>query len=243
MTVLKAAVSVLLGVGTSTDPSGISTILMHRGFTACFSSVRLKGRRALFCLRFPLVTILAVPTLPVIAGDTALDRETLRGLTSIKIVVEQLTPDLESAGLTRDQLQSDIEKQVREAGISVDSNATEFLGIEMISARLKYGLTNVLNVAFKIAVFQVVTLNRNKASKTVAETWSGLSVQASPPKMAARVSRETVAKLVDQFITAYREVNAAGARREEAEANGVPGRRSLPWAFRSGRRHNPFVTR
>jgi len=122
-------------------------------------STRLKSRDAQSWSAFPLAILLALCCLPVLASDSAMDRETLRGLKAIKVVVDRPSPDLEHEGLTRDQLQSDIEEQLQKAGITVDGSVNEFLGLGMISARLKRG---PINVAFTLGVFQTVTLNRTK---------------------------------------------------------------------------------
>jgi len=46
-------------------------------------------------------------------------KEVLRGLKGIKVVVEKLKPDVERLGLTMSQLQSNVEAQVRKVGIKV----------------------------------------------------------------------------------------------------------------------------
>jgi hypothetical protein len=208
MTFRQSAASMLTG-GEAHAAVGcrLSCSAIHLALTTCVLSTSLKRGSARSWLVFPLAILLAVPSLPVLASDSVMGRETLRGLKAIKIVVDRPGPDLEREGLTRDQLQSDIEEQLKKADIDVDSNANEFLGLGMISARLKSGLINEISVAFSLGVYQVVTLNRNKVIKTIAETWSGQGVQSSPPKLSAQISRDSVAKLVDQFIKAYLEVN------------------------------------
>jgi len=208
MTVRQPAPCMLTAKGAHS--SRTSGRLIHCGLTACALRTGLKNGNARSWPAVALAILLAVPCLPVFGGDSASDRETLRGLKAIKVVVEGSTPDLEHQGLTRQQLQSDIEEQLRKAGINVDRNANEFLGLEIISGRLKEGPVNVVNVmtvAFNLGVYQVVTLNRDEEIESVAETWSTQGMQSSSPKMSARISRDTVGKLVDQFIKAYVEVN------------------------------------
>jgi len=64
-----------------------------------------------------------------------------------------------------------------------------------------------MSVAFNLGVYQVATLNRDEGIKSVAEIWSTQGIQSSSLKMSARISRDTVGKLIDQFIKAYMEVN------------------------------------
>src|SRR5258708_660672 len=172
MTVRQSAPCVLIAKGAhlSRTPSR----LMHRGFAAFAFRAGLKSGRAHSWLAFALGIFLVVPSLPVFASDSTADRETLRGLKAIKVVVEGVTPDLEHEGLSRDQLQIDIEEQLRKAGINVDRSANEFLGLGIISGRLKEGLANVVNVItapFSLSVYQVVTLNRDECITAVAESW------------------------------------------------------------------------
>lgn len=50
----------------------------------------------------------------------ALDqKEALRGLTGVKVVVEHLNPEVERLGLQKSQIQSDVEERLRRVGIKV----------------------------------------------------------------------------------------------------------------------------
>src|SRR5438132_6072831 len=52
-------------------------------------------------------------------GDSARSRETLRGVQGVYGVIEDMKPDIERAGLTTQQLQTDVEVQLRKVGIRV----------------------------------------------------------------------------------------------------------------------------
>src|SRR2546425_12694340 len=53
-------------------------------------------------------------------GDSGQARATLRGLSGVGVIIENLPdPEVERAGLTRQQLQTDVELQLRQAGITV----------------------------------------------------------------------------------------------------------------------------
>jgi hypothetical protein len=58
-----------------------------------------------------LLVILAWPV-ESFAGDTPLDRETLRGLAGVGVVVEDLGTDAKADGLTEEQIQTDVESIV-----------------------------------------------------------------------------------------------------------------------------------
>lgn len=51
--------------------------------------------------------------------DTEATRETLRELTGVRVVVEEIKPDIERAGLARSQVQTDGELRLRKARIRV----------------------------------------------------------------------------------------------------------------------------
>src|SRR5438128_12486274 len=53
------------------------------------------------------------------AQDSELSRATLRGLPGVEVIVANLKPEVERAGLTKEQLQTDVELQLRKAGIRV----------------------------------------------------------------------------------------------------------------------------
>ncbi len=49
-------------------------------------------------------------------------KDVLRGLKGVTIVVEKITPDIERLGLTKNQIQSNVESQIRKVGIKVLKN-------------------------------------------------------------------------------------------------------------------------
>jgi hypothetical protein len=113
--------------------------------------------------------------------------------------------ELEQEGLTREQLVTDIGDKLRKAGITLDDNAGEFLGLSMRSARIQRG---PYTISFDLGLYQVANLSRDKTIKTVAETWGTQAVLSVPPKLFNRISRNTVGELVDHFIGVYLEMNA-----------------------------------
>jgi hypothetical protein len=57
------------------------------------------------------------------SGAKGIDRETisatLRGLEGVEVIVEEMDSDVERAGLTRNQIQTDVDLRLRKAGIRV----------------------------------------------------------------------------------------------------------------------------
>ena len=134
-----------------------------------------------------------------------MDRATLRGLKAVKVVVDApAIAGLQQAGVTGSKLVARMEQRLAKADIPVDNNAAEFVGLRVAFAHAKkkdYAL------ALTLSMYQNVTLSRDRAVKTIAETWSGESVLLVPPKLLTEAMSNTVDQLVDQFIAAYRAAN------------------------------------
>lgn len=152
-----------------------------------------------------LVALLAVFRGGANAGDAVLDRATLGGLKAFNIVIDPLDPQLEKAGLSADALRSRIDTRLRHAGIPIDSNAIEFIGLRIDSALLPkkgpYGL------CFLLAFYQPVILSRDQKIRTATQTWDVHMMLVVPPKSMVQAALDTVDQIADQFVTAYRSVN------------------------------------
>jgi hypothetical protein len=142
------------------------------------------------------------------ASDSSMDRSTLRGLKAVKVVVDSPAPEIEREGISGDGLRITIEQKLRDAGITVDHDAVEFLGLNISSTRPPRRLISKtpISLVISIGLFQIVVLNRDKTTKTVTETWGDQRV-APPSKAIERTVSDAVDDLVNEFITAYRAVN------------------------------------
>jgi hypothetical protein len=149
---------------------------------------------------------IAVIPLSVISGlatDAPIDRATLRGLGALRVVVD-IGVELQQAGITRARLEKEVEHQLEAAGIVVDANAVEFVGLRVTAAHSK---NTPYAVSLVLGLYQSVTLKRDPTLKTITETWSGESVLLVPAKLLQNVLINTVDQLVDQFVMAFRRVN------------------------------------
>jgi len=162
-------------------------------------------------LSFALMTLfllgLPVPTWP---GDDPYDRATLKGITAIRVVVEPLNPEAERDGLTKDQLQTDVELRLRKAGIRVTSSLEEsewsYLHLNVNPVKGSSGL-----YAYHISLEfeQGVILGRDRNISLSAPTWSVAEVGIIGAQRLRDV-RGDVADLADKFIKAYLEQNPEG---------------------------------
>lgn len=133
------------------------------------------------------------------------ERKTLAGLRAIAVVVESIEPEIERAGLTASQLQTDVELRLRRSGISVLDTGGTYLYIN----------ANVLKIdnysfaySLKVSLMQPVVLERNKAISTIASTWDKGVVGVVGASNFQRI-RQNAGDLVDAFINDYLAIAAS----------------------------------
>jgi hypothetical protein len=153
---------------------------------------------------FLLVALLAVFGAGLSAGDAALDRATLRGLKAFNIVIDPLDPQLEKGGLSADALRSRIDTRLRHAGIALDNNAIEFVGLRIDSMLAKKGQDSL---CFSLAFYQPVLLTRDQTIRTATATWDVHKMLVIPAKSLVDAAVDAVDQIADQFVAAYRSAN------------------------------------
>jgi hypothetical protein len=152
-------------------------------------------------------------------GDQPVLRKTLRGLPGVGVRVERLPPEAEQAGLTRRQVQTEVERRLRERGLRVftQQEMLTALGRPTLAVTIRITSAEAVRkdlsvVHLEVAMKQQVLLERNTALPAVeATTWEVASLGVGPDAL-QRV-QEDVAALVDRFIDAYQSVNPEPAAR------------------------------
>ena len=151
-----------------------------------------------------LMTALAiVPTAPG-AGNSALDRATLKGLAAVNVVVDKLDEQIQAAGVTSAAVRARIEDRLRAANIAIDASKPDFLAVRMNGVRDKRG---PFALAVTMGAYQPVTLVRDRNVRTATQTWEVETVLLAEPKQLYRAAMDTVDELTDSFVSAYRSVN------------------------------------
>jgi hypothetical protein len=143
------------------------------------------------------------------AGDTAVDRSTLRGLKAVNVVVDPIHPELEQQGVTREVLRARIEKALQAAGVPVESSALEFLALRLVPAREKRG---PYCISITLSLYQPVVLVRNREIKTATDTWEVATLWAMQPKAVYESTVSAVEQLVGRFTEVYQAENPQGWR-------------------------------
>ena len=145
-------------------------------------------------------------------GDE-LEIETLRGLEGIGVIVENLREDAGRERLTTTQVQTDVKLRLRKAGIRV---LTEEQRLKTPGRPYLYVNVNARKVeqmdhyvySIRVALRQIVSLERDPSITTVGETWDqgylGITTTDEMPKDI----RDDVGDFVDMmFINDYLTAN------------------------------------
>jgi hypothetical protein len=81
--------------------------------------------------RIVLTVTLLLWSIPAWGQDSAAHRATLKGVPIVEVVVEAMDPVAERDGLTRSQLQTEVEWRLRQAGITVGPTLTGHLYVNV----------------------------------------------------------------------------------------------------------------
>ena len=133
------------------------------------------------------------------------ERESLRGLKGVKILIEFLNDDVKAFGITEQQLRTDVEVKLRSAGIPVLSRSLDdsYLYINLTGIKVD-SYTYVFSYSVEYA--QTVLLERNFKWLTGVKIWRSRTLGKAGLERKQGV-RETLKGLVDEFINDYLTVN------------------------------------
>jgi hypothetical protein len=135
-------------------------------------------------------------------------KETLRGIEALLIVIGQLPPEAKKLGLTKEQMRSDVESTVKLSGINVVPleafpTLDPYLYITINTAYEQPYLSYSVHIELK----QLVYLGRNKAISCDATTWTGNKAGISGKAHTKSEIMENMHYLVERFINDYVAVN------------------------------------
>jgi len=134
------------------------------------------------------------------------DRESLKGLRTVRVVVERIEPAAERQGLSSASVQTDVELKLRQAGIAVESSARAwiYVNVNVLVPSQQYA---PLAYCVQLDLHQSAALTRNPQIVVTAVTWQGTgAVGIVPVGQLSRV-RESVRDMVEQFINDWLAVN------------------------------------
>ena len=164
---------------------------------------------ALWCL----IWICLAPGSSAAAGM----KDSLRGLTSLYVSIEGITPAVQASGLSQERVRTDAEKSLREAGIQVLSEQEwqktpdrPILSIQLRTYRypgIKEEDGALCAYSVDVRFFQGVSLLRQPAVKVGSPTWSSESTLGITPEKNLGLIRDYISQFVGQFINDYTSVN------------------------------------
>ena len=154
--------------------------------------------------RLVTVTLMMIVFLPCVKGQSTLDeKQSLKGIASLFVLIEDISDEVQRDGLSQTQLQTDIELRLRKAGIRVVNKdqgiGGPFLYLNITAVKQEVGL---YAVGIQLTFNQEVVLVRDKTVRLVATTWrlGGVNIVGSQK---VSQTRNIVGDVVDAFINDY----------------------------------------
>lgn len=163
----------------------------------------------IFTILFLLFGCVALPNQAFSQTDAAV--KTLKGFDALKVEVERLAPDLEKAGITKEQIQTDVETKLSRAGLKVKKSGSETITPYVVLYVSVNSIDNGVGgfaVSVTTSLNQLVVLDRNKSVASVAGTWESRSI-VSVTKEKVQGIRDFVNVQIDLFINDYHKANAS----------------------------------
>ena len=163
-------------------------------------------KKCLMALIVMILTLGLVSSLSAVNGKS--NRATLRGLAGVGVLVEELPGEVEVEGLTRNQLQKDMESRLRGAGIKVltreecqKTPGEPYLYIN-VNVNIAKTESDVYPYSIDAVLIQKVSLLRNPKLTTYAVTWSSGGVGSIAKEIVGQLAGN-VEGIVDLFIKAF----------------------------------------
>ena len=155
---------------------------------------------------------LSLSTSSLFALNTEINRATLRGLKGVRVLIEDLPPEAEQAGLTKNQLQNDVESKLQGAGIKTLSQEECFKtpGEPYFYINVNVNATKnegeLYAYSIDIGLVQNVILERDPKQTGYAVTWSTGGLGLLGKKQLNQI-RDSVEDMVLIFVKAFLSVN------------------------------------
>ena len=148
------------------------------------------------------IVIVAGFTAPALAQDEN-EREYLSGLREVNVFVDDLAPDAEAAGLTRDGIEAAVEARLRER--RVPRGRSQLAGDLYVRVATHQGTTGLYAYFARVSLQQLVTIEGNQ-ERAFVDTWDLDSLGTVGTANLPQVQR-VVLQIVYAFIDDYFSVN------------------------------------
>jgi len=145
---------------------------------------------------------------PLLAVNGKSNQATLKGIKGFGVLVENLSPIVEKGGVTKSQLQIEVEFKLREAGIKVLSREEclqapgepyLYINININTSKTE---SDIYPYSIDAMFIQKVSLLRNPGQTSYSVTWSTGGVGSINKDLLSHL-RNVVGDILDVFIKAY----------------------------------------
>jgi hypothetical protein len=160
----------------------------------------------------PAIACLGLESAPCAQG--AVDRESLRGLSGVFLLVEEFPAQVAEQGLSRQRVQAAMEEKLKGLGIAVLPKEAwlNTPGTPMLYANVNVNPEKTQNrcaCSIGLSLAQRVILERDGSVKILARTWQMGTVGLLADSGLAAI-QDQLALLVDQFASDFLAVNPKG---------------------------------
>ena len=131
------------------------------------------------------------------------EREYLTGLREVNVFVDDLAPDAEASGLTRDGIEAAVEARLRERGVPL--GRSQIAGDLYVRVATHRGATGLYAYFARVSLQQLVTIEGNQ-ERAFVDTWDLDSLGTVGAGNLSQV-QGVVLQIVDVFIEDYFSVN------------------------------------
>jgi hypothetical protein len=156
-----------------------------------------------------VVALVVLLLLPGVSQAITVDQRTLEGLKGVQVLVEDMKPEAERLGLTKAQIQTDVESRLRQGGVKVLTDqerlktpGTPYLYVN-VNTSIRPGST-VCAHSTSVSLNELVALARGFQAFGII--WSSGSV-GSVETQKIGLLREVVGGHIDKFINDYQAAN------------------------------------
>ena len=161
------------------------------------------------CLSRVAMFLLVAASAATAGGDTENDRQSLKGLEGVGVVVEDLEAEVEQGGLNTTSIRTDVELKLRQAGITVLTEAEVLAAPGGPILHINVSTVGGPLYAYFVGVelCQDVRLDRDPSIRIfTAVTWS-VGAVGTVGRSNLRDIRNSIKDHVDEFLNAYLSVN------------------------------------
>lgn len=162
------------------------------------------------------VLIVALIVFSHLAASAALagrveDRESLRRLPGVEVIVETFLSEEEAAGFSRDAIRTGVELVLQSNGVRIlsgserlETSSTPFLYVKVNP--LKHNSADTYCLAIEVELHQAVSLLNRPEQRMSARTWNRVQIAMIGEQITGRVN-ELVEPLIKQFANDFLTVN------------------------------------